>query len=91
MSFAFVCPGQGSQSVGMLSAHAAADPIVRATFDEASKVLGYDLWQLSQEGPQERLNLTECTQPALLAGGIAILPSAAKRDLAYAGKTATAL
>jgi [acyl-carrier-protein] S-malonyltransferase len=73
MSFAFVFPGQGSQSVGMLSAHAAADPVVRATFDEASQVLGYDLWQLSQEGPLERLNLTECTQPALLAGGIAVL------------------
>src|SRR6185295_2999565 len=73
MSFAFVFPGQGSQSIGMLAAHAATDPIVRATFDEASKVLGYDLWQLSQEGPQERLNLTECTQPALLAGGIAVL------------------
>ena len=72
MPFAFVFPGQGSQSVGMLAAHAAADPVVRATFDEASKVLGYDLWQLSQEGPQERLNLTECTQPALLAAGIAI-------------------
>jgi [acyl-carrier-protein] S-malonyltransferase len=73
MPFAFVFPGQGSQSVGMLSAHAATDPVVRATFDEASKVLGYDVWQLSQEGPQERLNLTECTQPALLAAGIAIL------------------
>jgi [acyl-carrier-protein] S-malonyltransferase len=72
MPFAFVFPGQGSQSVGMLSAHAATDPVVRATFDEASKVLGYDLWQLSQEGPQERLNLTECTQPALLAAGIAV-------------------
>jgi [acyl-carrier-protein] S-malonyltransferase len=73
MSFAFVFPGQGSQAVGMLSAHAATDPIVRETFDEASKVLGYDLWQLSQEGPQERLNLTEVTQPALLAAGIAVL------------------
>jgi [acyl-carrier-protein] S-malonyltransferase len=79
MPFAFVFPGQGSQSVGMLAAHAAADPVVRATFDEASKVLGYDLWQLSQEGPQERLNLTECTQPALLAAGIAILRLWTKR------------
>ena len=72
MPFAFVFPGQGSQSAGMLAAHAAADPVVRTTFDEASKVLGYDLWQLSQEGPLERLNLTECTQPALLAAGIAV-------------------
>jgi [acyl-carrier-protein] S-malonyltransferase len=79
MPFAFVFPGQGSQSVGMLAAHAAADPVVRATFDEASKVLGYDVWQLSQEGPQERLNLTECTQPALLAAGIAILRLWVKR------------
>ena len=79
MPFAFVFPGQGSQSVGMLAAHATADPVVRATFDEASKVLGYDLWQLSQEGPQERLNLTECTQPALLAAGIAILRLWTKR------------
>jgi [acyl-carrier-protein] S-malonyltransferase len=79
MPFAFVFPGQGSQSVGMLSAHAATDPVVRATFDEASTVLGYDLWQLSQEGPQERLNLTECTQPALLAGGIAMLRLWTKR------------
>lgn len=72
MPFAFVFPGQGSQSVGMLAAHAAADSVVRETFDEASKVLGYDLWQLSQEGPQERLNQTEVTQPALLAAGIAV-------------------
>jgi [acyl-carrier-protein] S-malonyltransferase len=79
MPFAFVFPGQGSQSVGMLSAHAAADPVVRATFDEASKVLGYDLWQLSQEGPPERLGLTETTQPALLTASIAILRLWAKR------------
>lgn len=71
MPFAFVFPGQGSQSVGMLSALAGLDPVVRATFDEASQVLGYDLWQLTQEGPAERLNLTENAQPALLAAGIA--------------------
>jgi [acyl-carrier-protein] S-malonyltransferase len=63
----------------MLSAHAATDPVVRATFDEASKVLGYDLWQLSQDGPQERLNLTEVTQPALLTAGIAVLRLWTKR------------
>ncbi len=63
----------------MLCAHATTDPVVRATFDEASKVLGYDLWQLSQEGPQERLNLTEYAQPALLAAGIAILRLWTKR------------
>jgi [acyl-carrier-protein] S-malonyltransferase len=71
MSFAFVFPGQGSQSVGMLSALAAADPVVRATFDEASAVLGYDLWKLVSEGPAEALNATERTQPALLAAGMA--------------------
>jgi [acyl-carrier-protein] S-malonyltransferase len=71
MSFAFVFPGQGSQSVGMLAALAQTDPVVRATFDEASAVLGYDLWQLTQEGPKERLDTTECTQPAMLAAGVA--------------------
>jgi [acyl-carrier-protein] S-malonyltransferase len=71
MSFAFVFPGQGSQSVGMLAALAASDPVVRATFDEASAVLGYDLWQLAQEGPKDRLDSTECTQPAMLAAGVA--------------------
>jgi [acyl-carrier-protein] S-malonyltransferase len=71
MSFAFVFPGQGSQSVGMLSALAEADSVVRSTFDEASKALGYDLWQLVREGPEDLLNATERTQPAMLAAGIA--------------------
>jgi len=71
MAFAFVFPGQGSQSVGMLSGLATADDVVRATFDEASKVLGYDLWRLVQEGPEDQLNSTERTQPAMLAAGIA--------------------
>jgi [acyl-carrier-protein] S-malonyltransferase len=79
MSFACVFPGQGSHSVGMLAALAATDPVIRATFDEASAVLGYDLWQLSQEGPPERLNRTEFTQPALLAAGIATLRLWTKR------------
>lgn len=71
MSFVFVFPGQGSQSVGMLAALAAAAPSVRATFDEASAVLGYDLWQLVSAGPEETLNSTERTQPAMLAAGVA--------------------
>jgi len=71
MSFAFVFPGQGSQSVGMLGALAAADSSVRATFDEASGVLGYDLWKLASEGPEAELNSTARTQPALLAAGVA--------------------
>jgi [acyl-carrier-protein] S-malonyltransferase len=70
-ALAFVFPGQGSQSVGMLAALAAQSPIVRGTFDEASSVLGYDLWQLCQTGPAEELNTTERTQPAMLAAGIA--------------------
>jgi [acyl-carrier-protein] S-malonyltransferase len=71
MNIAFVFPGQGSQSVGMLAGLAADGAVVRSTFDEASGVLGYDLWQLIQEGPEERLGATERTQPAMLAAGIA--------------------
>ena len=71
MSFAFVFPGQGSQSVGMLGALAAADASVRTTFEEASAVLGFDLWKLVSEGPEEALNATEHTQPAMLAAGVA--------------------
>ncbi len=71
MSLAFVFPGQGSQSVGMLSALAAMSPAVEQTFAEASEVLGYDLWKLCQEGPEEALNATECTQPAMLTAGVA--------------------
>ena len=69
---AFVFPGQGSQSLGMLGDQAALDPLVRATFDEASAGAGVDLWQLSQDGPAERLNSTEFTQPALLAASVAV-------------------
>ena len=71
MSLAFVFPGQGSQSVGMLSALASASPVVQAVFAQASQVLGYDLWKRCQEGPEEALNQTECTQPAMLAAGVA--------------------
>jgi len=72
MSLAVVFPGQGSQSVGMLAALGAAEPIVRTTFEEASGVLGYDLWQLCQQGPEAALNATERTQPAMLAAGVAV-------------------
>ena len=71
MSVAFVFPGQGSQSVGMLRALSAVSPTIEATFGEASQVLGYDLWQRCQEGPPDALNATECTQPAMLTAGIA--------------------
>lgn len=70
-SLAFVFPGQGSQAVGMLAELAAAHPEVKATFDEASAGAGRDLWALSQQGPEEELNRTENTQPALLAASVA--------------------
>jgi [acyl-carrier-protein] S-malonyltransferase len=71
MSFAFVFPGQGSQSVGMLGALAREFAPVRSTFEEASGVLGFDLWQLVSAGPEGALNATERTQPAMLAAGVA--------------------
>src|SRR5579862_3271399 len=71
MSFAFVFPGQGSQSVGMLAGFA-EERAVRAVFEEASRALGYDLWELIQQGPAERLGATECQQPAMLAAGVAL-------------------
>jgi [acyl-carrier-protein] S-malonyltransferase len=72
MTLAFVFPGQGSQSVGMLAALGASEPVVRETFDEASQVLGYDLWALVQQGPEADLGATERTQPAMLAAGVAV-------------------
>lgn len=69
---AFVFPGQGSQSVGMLSELATTYPIIKETFDEASQALGYDLFALTQDGPDTSLNQTERTQPALLAASVAI-------------------
>ena len=72
MSLAFVFPGQGSQSLGMLAALADAEPVVRETFAEASAVLGYDLWGLCQHGPEAELGSTEKTQPAMLAAGVAV-------------------
>ena len=72
MSLAFVFPGQGSQSIGMLAALAAAEPVVEETFAEASAVLGYDLWRLCQQGPEAELGSTEKTQPAMLAAGVAV-------------------
>jgi len=71
MSFAMVFPGQGSQSVGMLATLAEQEPLIKQTFAEASEVLGYDLWQLAQSGPEDQLNSTDKTQPAMLAAGVA--------------------
>lgn len=70
--FAMVFPGQGSQKVGMLAELAGNYPIVQETFKQASEVLGYDLWQLVQEGPAEELNKTWQTQPALLTASVAV-------------------
>jgi [acyl-carrier-protein] S-malonyltransferase len=71
MSIAFVFPGQGSQSVGMLAALEPLSACIRETFDEASEALGFDLWRLCQDGPAEALNATEATQPAMLTAGVA--------------------
>ena len=69
---AFVFPGQGSQALGMLAELAESQPVVAETFAQASQVLGYDLWELVQQGPVETLNETDKTQPALLAASVAI-------------------
>lgn len=70
MNFAFVFPGQGSQSLGMMNAYGDS-AVIRQTFDEASAVLGRDLWQLVCDGPAEALNLTVNTQPLMLTAGVA--------------------
>ena len=69
---ALVFPGQGSQTVGMLAELSELHPSVKETFEEASDGAGVDLWALSQAGPEEMLNRTEYTQPALLAAGVAV-------------------
>ncbi len=71
-SFVFLFPGQGSQAVGMLQGLAQVYPQVRATFAEASDVLGLDLWDMVAEGPADALDRTENTQPAMLAAGVAV-------------------
>ena len=70
-NLAFIFPGQGSQTVAMLSDFT-DHPVVQSTFAEASKSLGYDLWQLISEGPAEKLNQTNFTQPALLTASFAL-------------------
>jgi [acyl-carrier-protein] S-malonyltransferase len=69
---AFVFPGQGSQKIGMLAELAEQNPIIEKTFNEASEVLGYDMWQLIQQGEQDEINLTQRTQPILLTCSLAI-------------------
>lgn len=71
-TFAMIFPGQGSQAIGMLENLASHFPSVQQCFAEASKVLDYDLWALTQDGPEDKLNQTAYTQPALLTAGIAV-------------------
>ncbi len=71
MSLAFVFPGQGSQSVGMMAGFESL-PAVRRTFEEAGSALGWDLWTLVSNGPEEELNKTVNTQPAMLTAGVAL-------------------
>ena len=71
-SLAFVFPGQGSQALTMLADHGARQQLVLDTFGEASEALGYDLWALTQQGPEEQLNQTDKTQPAILTASIAL-------------------
>lgn len=71
-NLAFVFPGQGSQSIGMLSGMADVFPVVKETFEQASDALGFDLWTMIQQGAVEDLNQTHNTQPAMLAAGVAM-------------------
>ncbi|MGY8861680.1 MAG: ACP S-malonyltransferase [Pseudomonadales bacterium] len=71
-NIAFVFPGQGSQSIGMLAELGAEHPIVMETFAQASEVLGYDLWKLVQHDEDGQLNQTHITQPALLTASVAL-------------------
>lgn len=84
-NLAFVFPGQGSQFVGMLREDQA---VVSGIFDEASSVLGYDLWELVEQGPAEKLNQTEFTQPALLTASVAFWRLAQDRGLPAPGVVA---
>lgn len=69
---AFVFPGQGSQSIGMLQELSQEFEQIKATFAEASAILAYDLWQIAQQGPQEKIDQTAITQPLMLAADIAV-------------------
>lgn len=71
MALAFLFPGQGSQSVAMMSAYGDS-PVLKATFDEASDYLGEDLWQMASEGPAEKLAQTRNTQPVMLTASVAL-------------------
>lgn len=79
-NYAVVFPGQGSQSIGMLADLAAEYPIVEQTFAQASDVLGYNLWELVQNGTAEELSQTHITQPALLTASVALWRIAAAKE-----------
>ncbi|MDZ7754279.1 MAG: ACP S-malonyltransferase [Gammaproteobacteria bacterium] len=72
MTMACIFPGQGSQSLKMMSAFGSHQAAVRETFEEAGDVLGLDLWRLAQEGPESELNRTDRTQPLMLTAGVAV-------------------
>lgn len=80
MSCAYVFPGQGSQSVGMLAELAASYETITRTFHSASEVLGFDLWGVVSQGPEGLLNSTEQTQPAMLVAGVALWRVWRERD-----------
>ncbi len=73
MNIAVIFPGQGSQSIGMLADYAETWPQIEETFKQASDVLGYDCWDIVCNGPAEKLNQTEITQPVMLAADIAVM------------------
>lgn len=73
MNIVVVFPGQGSQSIGMLSEYAESWPQIEETFKQASDVLGYDCWDIVCNGPVEKINKTEITQPIMLAADIAVM------------------
>ena len=80
MSKAYLFPGQGSQSLGMLAELASEHPEVKQTFSEASEILKQDLWELVQNGPEEALNSTENTQPIMLCASVAVWKVWGKHD-----------
>ena len=80
MKLAIVFPGQGSQSVGMLKEFTDAWPIVEETFRQASDALGYDLWDIVQNGPADKLNQTAITQPAMLAADVCVMRILSERS-----------
>ena len=80
-NIAYVFPGQGSQSVGMMSTWEDYQPMVSDIFAEAADALGYDLWKIVSEGPEGALNQTEVTQPAMLCSGVACWRIAQAADL----------